>query len=377
MAETVMGRAVVALDKQPQVVEIQVHPPGPGELRVRMGASGVCHTDWDLLKSGYTLMLGHEGAGTVDAVGEGVDDIDRGDRVLLHWAVACRECATCRRGLVHLCETWSPLFAPAGPGHAHLDSTTLDGRPVVRAFHLGSMSTHAVVRRAAVVPLPETIPFPSAAILGCGVQTGVGSVLNAADVRPGERVAVLGCGGVGLNVVQGARIAGAGAIVGVDVEPGRLVLAKQFGATHTVLASREDADLRAAAAEVKELLGAAPDYAFECTAVPMLGAAPLAMVRHGGTAIAVSGIEQRIEVDMRLFEWDKTYLNPLYGQCVPERDFPRLYGAYERGDLLLDELVTRTYALDEVARAFDDLLAGRNAKGVIVFDEARSTGQVG
>jgi S-(hydroxymethyl)glutathione dehydrogenase/alcohol dehydrogenase len=154
----------------------------------------------------------------------------------------------------------------------------------------------------------------------------------------------------------------------VDVNPQRLEMARTFGATHTLLADPADKGLLQAARQVKELTGGrGADYAFECTAIPELGAAPLAMVRHAGTAVQVSGIEQEITIDMRLFEWDKVYLNPLYGQCRPAIDFPRLMALYENGSLLLEELVTRTYPLTELQRAFDDLLAGRNAKGVIVF----------
>ena len=144
-------------------------------------------------------------------------------------------------------------------------------------------------------------------------------------------------------------------------------MAMRFGATHCIEPDAADTTLAGVAEQVKELTGGrGADVAFECTAVPALGAAPLRMIRHGGTAVAVSGIEQEITVDMQLFEWDKRYINPLYGQCRPSRDFPRIFSLYRRGDLLLDELVTRTYALDDVDAAFDDLLAGRNAKGVLL-----------
>ena len=200
-------------------------------------------------------------------------------------------------------------------------------------------------------------------------MTGFGSAVNAAKVRPGSSVVVLGCGGVGLNVIQGAKVSGASVIIGVDTKDSRLAMATQFGATATLKPDDGDGDLTELAKTVKEMTnGRGADYAFECTAVPALGAAPLAMVRHGGMAVQVSGIEQPITVDMRLFEWDKTYINPLYGQCRPSRDFPRIFGLYAKGEVLLDELVTRTYPLDDVHQAFDDLLAGRNAKGVLVME---------
>jgi Zn-dependent alcohol dehydrogenase len=314
-------------------------------------------------------VLGHEGAGVVLAVGDGVTDVSAGDSVLLSWSLPCGSCFQCVEGNHHLCERHSPLIGGLG-GHAHLSGTRLDDRPVVRAFNLGTMSTHALVRREAVVALPDGIPFASACIVGCGVMTGYGSAVNAAHVQPGSSAVVLGTGGVGLNVIQGCRVSGAAQIIAVDPKPERLELAARFGATACIAPGPEDVDLSAAAEEVKALTGGrGADVAFECTAVPALGAAPLRMIRHGGTAVAVSGIEQEITVDMRLFEWDKRYINPLYGQCRPARDFPRIFALYQRGELLLDELVTRTYAIDDVATAFDDMLAGRNAKGVLVFDD--------
>ena len=199
-------------------------------------------------------------------------------------------------------------------------------------------------------------------------MTGYGSVVNAARVKPGSSVVVLGVGGVGLNVIQGARIAGAKMIVAVDLSPTRLKMAQEYGATHILQASKEDEGLRQAAKEVKVLTdGRGADYAFECTAIPELGAAPLAMVRNAGVACQVSGIEQEISIDMNLFEWDKLYINPLYGQCNPERDFPKIISLYKEGQLKLDELITRTYPLENLAQAFDDMHHGRNAKGVVEF----------
>jgi S-(hydroxymethyl)glutathione dehydrogenase/alcohol dehydrogenase len=365
----VKGRAVISDGKGSLAVEdIQVGDPGPNEVLVELKASGVCHTDHDLIKAPIPLVLGHEGAGVVAAVGEGVRRVAPGERVVLSWSIPCGSCFQCVEGNQHLCERHSPLTARLG-GHARLESTTSRGRPVVRAFNLGTMSTHTLVREEAVVPIDVDIPFAAASIVGCGVMTGFGSAVNAAAVRPGSSVVVLGCGGVGLNVVQGARVCGASTIIAVDVKPGRLDMAERFGATHSVVADPLDAALTTVVAEVRNLTaGRGADYAFECTAVPELGAAPLAMIRHGGMAVQVSGIEQPITVDMQLFEWDKTYINPLYGQCRPDRDFPRIFALYATGAILLDELVTTTYRIDEVSRAFEDLLAGRNAKGVLIFE---------
>jgi S-(hydroxymethyl)glutathione dehydrogenase/alcohol dehydrogenase len=355
------ARAVITDGKDGFFVdEIAVAEPAGEEVLVELRASGVCHTDWDVKRNAKRhVVMGHEGAGVVLRTGPLVTDLKEGDRVALNWARPCGRCYQCARGNQNICEN----KAAARP-----ESTTFRGEPIVRAFGLGTMATHTVVPRAACTRMEVEIPFASASILGCGVMTGVGSVLNAARVEPGSSVVVLGAGGVGLNCVQGARIAGAAMIIAVDVNPERLSMARKFGATHTLQAKREDEGLAASAEEVRKLTGGrGADYAFESTAVPQLGAAPLAMIRNGGTAVQASGIEQPISFNMELFEWDKVYINPLYGKCVPERDFPRLLKLYETRALMLDEMVTRTYALDELAAAFDDMLAGRNAKGVILL----------
>jgi S-(hydroxymethyl)glutathione dehydrogenase/alcohol dehydrogenase len=352
------------------VLDVVVSDPGPGEVLVDLRASGVCHTDHQILGEGFRGILGHEGAGIVAAVGPGVTSVRVGDHVITNWAMYCGVCPACRRGAESLCETDSPVLGGFG-GHGHADArrTTLDGAPLVRAFNVGSLSTATVVRERGVVRIPDDVPFTAACIVGCGVATGFCSVSNAAGVEADTSVVVIGCGGVGLNAIQAARIARAASIIAIDVNPGRLDMARRFGATETVQASREDRGLLDAAAQIHELTGGrGADYAFECTAVPALGAAPLAMVRHGGTAVQVSGIEEQLTIDMRLFEWDKTYLNPLLGQCRPSVDLARLVELYRSGDLLLDELVPKTYRLDEVQQAFDDMLAGVNGKCVVTFD---------
>jgi S-(hydroxymethyl)glutathione dehydrogenase/alcohol dehydrogenase len=171
-----------------------------------------------------------------------------------------------------------------------------------------------------------------------------------------------------LNVIQGARISGAGKIIAVDINILRLEMAKEYGATHTILAEKNDKGLTEVSKVVKTMTnGRGADYAFECTAIPALGAAPLAMIRNAGMAVQVSGIEQEIIIDMNLFEWDKIYINPLYGKTRPQIDFPILQDLYAKGDLILDKMVTKTYSLDDLSNAFADMHAGRNAKGVIVF----------
>jgi Zn-dependent alcohol dehydrogenase len=349
-----------------------VRSPGAGEVLVELRASGVCHTDHDVLQLPFRLVLGHEGAGVVAAIGPGVDHVAVGDRVVLNWAMPCGSCFQCAGGAEHLCERQSPLVGRPPVLPRATTTPRAGGPPLAGAFDLGTMATHAVVRAAAVLRLDGDIPFAAAAILGCGVMTGFGSVVNVARVEPGASVVVIGCGGVGLSAVQAARIAGADPIVAVDRRPARLDLAARLGATIVLCPDDDDGELRAVAREVRGMTeGRGADYAFESTGVPALATAPLRMVRHGGTAVQVSGTEQTVPVDMRLFEFDKTYVNPLYGACRPARDFPRLVALYERGELLLDEMITHVHPLDSdgdgVRQAFAALLAGEGAKHVLTL----------
>lgn len=339
---------------------VQVYPPGPNEVLVEIKAAGVCHTDYDFLNREVQRILGHEGAGVVLEVGPGVDHVEPGDRVLLNWSQKCGECFQCQRGNDSLCENRQ---------RPPLERTQYKGEGIDRMFFLGAMSTHTVVAKQAVNRIDVEIPFPAAAIVGCGVMTGYGSAVNTAKIEPGTSVAVIGAGGVGLNIIQGARIAGAGQIIAIDINPDKLEMAREFGATDTLLAKRGDEGLLNAAEQIKAMCGGrGADYAFEATAITALGAAPLAMIRNGGTAVQASGIEEDLTINMRLFEWDKTYINPRYGMCRPEIDFPRMLRLYEKGDLLLDELVTTTYTLEDLPRAFEDMHRSVNAKGVLVME---------
>lgn len=369
MSVTSIARAAVSTGSGSfEIVDIEVHPPGPREVQVAIRASGVCHTDWDLLQGQGPRVLGHEGAGIVVAIGEGTTRVMIGQSVALNWAIPCGRCKMCREERRNICMINSPVTGTGSRGHAHEGATTLEGEPLGRSFSLGTMSETTVVREEAVVTIPVHVPFPSAALLGCGVMTGYGSAVHAASVVPGETVAVIGCGGVGLNVIQGSRIAGASRIVAIDINPDRLTTARKFGATDTIVADAQDTDLHQVKLELESLISGDTDVAFECTANPLLVAAPLKLIRNGGRAVQVSGVEKRVEFDCELFEWDKTYVNPLYGQCDPDRDFPKMISLYQSGELMLDELVTATWQLDDLDQAFAEMLAGRGTKNVIVFE---------
>jgi len=355
------------------IEEIHVAEPGADEVLVQIKASGVCHTDYDSMKWGRPLVMGHEGAGIVIETGSNISSVTEGDHVLLNWAMPCGHCFQCVNGNRSICESFSPVTGVKDEngltaGHPGFYSTTFNGDGVERSFNIGTLSQFTIVREEAVVRMPKDIPFASACILGCGVMTGYGSAVNAAKVKRGSSVAVLGVGGVGLNVIQGCRIAGAEMIIALDLSNVRLDMSKTFGATHTIQVDKSPGGMEEAYKKVKALTsGRGADYAFECTGNPKLGAAPLALVRNAGMALQVSGIEEEITIDMNLFEWDKIYLNPLYGKCNPPVDFPILFDLYRKGELLLDELVSRTYSLEELGDVFDDMLNGRIAKGVILF----------
>ncbi|MEM6633284.1 MAG: alcohol dehydrogenase catalytic domain-containing protein [Bacteroidota bacterium] len=369
----ILAKSALATGKGDFVIaSVSLADPQPDEVIVKMKAAGLCHTDYDSLSWGKPIVMGHEGAGVVEKVGSGVKDFAIGDQVILNWATPCMTCFQCQEGNQHICENNSPVVAGGNgytPGHAHLAGSIWKGDPIERSFNLGTLSTHTLVKQSALVKVEEAeLNFSAAAIVSCGVMTGYGSVVNSAQLVAGSSAVVLGCGGVGLNVIQGCRIAGAATIIAIDINPQKLDWAKEFGATHVILADKADTGLNQTAERVKQMLGGrGADYAFECTAIPALGAAPLAMVRNAGTAVQVSGIEEEITIDMRLFEWDKIYINPLYGKCRPQIDFPKIMRLYKGGELKLDEMITREYALDELAIAFEDLLAGRNAKGVVTF----------
>jgi S-(hydroxymethyl)glutathione dehydrogenase / alcohol dehydrogenase len=350
--------------------EITVGHPKSDEVLVQLKASGVCHTDWKSLVWGKKLVMGHEGAGIVQEVGRNVKHVSPGDHVLLTWAIACGKCFSCKSKEFVLCEKYSPVVGlEHRGGHAHFEGTRWKNQPIQRSFSIGTMATLTLVRKESVVKLDKKIPFASACIVGCGVMTGFGSAVNAAKIKRGSSVVIIGCGGVGLNVIQGARVCGARKIIAIDLKNSRLQTAKKFGATHGVIATRNDPHLIKTARAIKKLTdGRGADYAFECTSIPALSAAPLSMVRHSGMAVQVSGNEKELTIPMDLFEWDKIYINPLYGKCNPQKDFHKIFSLYQKGDLLLDEMITRTYPLEKLPQAFDDMHHGKNAKGVLVFD---------
>ena len=344
-----------------RIEEIHVDSPGPGEVLVRIAASGLCHTDHKILARDPAGVMGHEGAGTVVETGDGVTGIQADDRVVLNWAMPCRRCASCRRGLYNVCKNRPQVDA---------NRRRLRRESIGASFGLGTLADYALVPAAAVVAIPRSLSlgWAPAATFGCCVMTGWGSVTNVARVPAGASVAVIGAGAVGLCAIRAAAAAGAKTIVAIDVKSAKLELAQKFGATRVLLADAADEGLVRAAATVRAWCDdEGSDFAFECTSVPALGAAPLAMVRDGGMAVQISGIEEKVLIDMQLFEWDKVYVNPLYGGCDPQRDFPRLFAAHERHELKVDDLVTHIYPLERLDEAMQEMLSGRAGKVVLTM----------
>lgn len=347
--------------------EVEVDPPAPGEVRIEIAAAGVCHTDYASLHWEGPLVLGHEGAGRIEAIGVGVEGLEIGQPVLLNWAIPCGGCFQCRRGAEALCERTHEVDVPRlGTSRAHPGATRWCRRPVGRSFHLGTFARHTVVRAEAVTILPPGLALDAACILGCAVMTGVGSAVNVAAVAPGESVAVLGCGGVGLNVIQGSRIAGASTIIAIDRVPARLERARELGATNVLSTHADDEDHARLVADVRALThGRGVDHAFEATGVPALAFVPLRLARNGGDALQVSGAHGPATVELTDLFWNKRYLAPLYGGCVPSRDFPRLFDWIEQGRLDVAGLISDRYPMEGLAHAFEDMLAGRGTKGVL------------
>ena len=356
------------LNKPVVVEEISVDGPKRGEALVKLAACGVCHSDLSATNGTIALppplVLGHEAAGEVVEVGEGVSALAVGDHVVSSFIYMCGRCRFCVSGRPVLCtEQHKALTTPLeGTPRVH-DAA---GKPLGIFSGCGVMAEYATLSQENLVKIDPKIPLDRAALVGCAVTTGVGAVFNTARVEPGSTVAVFGCGGVGLNAIQGAVIAGAERVIAIDTMEAKLGMAKQFGATDTLLA-REGEDVAKA---LKKMTGGGPDYAFECVGAGALAEAAYRAIRRGGQAVIV-GVARPTDAmsfkPMTMVFEEKTLQGSYFGSCVPRVDFPRMLHLYMGGKLKLDELITRRYSIDEAPQAFADLASGKNARGVIVF----------
>jgi S-(hydroxymethyl)mycothiol dehydrogenase len=327
------------------VEPIALEPPGPGEVVVRIDATGVCHSDLHVIESGHhhpmPVLLGHEGAGVVERVGEGVAQVRPGQRVVLGWRTPCGSCRWCLRGEPRLCRT---------PARAAERMRTTDGAVLTGAFGLGTFATRVVVPAVSAIPVPGDLPPEQACLLACAVATGVGSVLTTARVWEDARVGVIGCGAVGLCVVQGARIAGAEEIHAIDLDERKLEAAVRFGATH-------------------KGPGARLDFVFDVVGRPETVEQGLGMLGHAGTLVYIGlpqpGSEAVVSLQ-RLFDRRMRILVSHGGDHLPSEDFARLAQLALDGRLDVAGMVTKTITLDDVAQAFEEMKAGDVIRSVIV-----------
>ncbi|WP_424212408.1 Zn-dependent alcohol dehydrogenase [Streptomyces sp. BI20] len=354
-------RGVVFDGETPQVVtDLEIREPGPGEVLVGIRAAGLCHSDLSVIDGTIPfpppVVLGHEGAGVVEAVGAGVTHVVPGDHVALSTLANCGACADCDRGRPTMCR--KAIGRPDRP-------FSRAGKPVFQFASNSAFAERTLVKAVQAVRIPREIPFTSAALIGCGVLTGVGAVLNRAKVDRGETVVVIGTGGIGLNVLQGARIAGATTIVAVDANPAKEETARLFGATHFVTAG-PGVDTTAA---VKEILPAGADHAFECVGnVKLIRQAVDLLDRHGqAVLLGVPGFTEEATFQVSSMYLDKSILGCRYGSSRPQRDIGLYAELYRQGRLLLDELVTEVYPIEDFATAADDAHHGRVARGVLTF----------
>jgi len=356
---------------KPLVVEdVELEAPRAGEVRVRIAATGVCRSDLHYIKGDLTMptpvVFGHEAAGVVEELGTGVDSVRTGDHVVLLFAPACGHCRYCACGRPHLCEMRSRVRGKMPDGTTRL---RVRGRDVHHFTCVSSWAEEAVVPASGVLPIDRDISFGVAALLGCAVTTGVGAVVNTAQVPAGARVAVFGLGGVGLNVVQGARIAGAVTIIGVDVLPHRLEAARRFGATHAVNAKDDDP-----VAAIRDLTGGGADYAFEVIGRAATVRQAVESVARGGVAVAV-GLpptnEDLAVPGLPFVLGEKTLRACFYGSSRLRFDIPRLLALYGTGRLMLDELVTAAFPLDRVNEAVATLDRGDGLRSILDMSAAR------
>ena len=360
----------VGLDQPLEILDIGIDKPHAEEVRVRMGASGVCHSDLSIqngtIMSAFPVVLGHEGAGVVEEVGEGVTHVKPGDHVVVSWVPQCGECYFCTRHQGELCERANTAMATGGL----LDGTyrfDLDGQPLAQMAASGTFSEYSIIPASGAVKVTDDVPMPIAALIGCGVLTGAGASLNTADIKRGDTVAVLGCGGVGLNVIQGARIAGAERIIAIDQNETKLAMAKQFGATDTVNASQVSAVSQVM--DMTEQRGA--DVAFEVIGLQQTIDDVITMTRRGGQAILVGVPRMEVMVQLPAFMGvvlqEKAIKGCWYGSSNVHTDVAKLVDLYQKGDLKLDELVSREITLDQVNDAFAAMKTGEIARSVIVY----------
>ncbi len=369
------GRAAVlnGPDQDVVVEEITLDAPGPGEVQVRIAASGVCHTDLTVknlkgMGMAFPIVLGHEGAGYVEEVGEGVTHLKPGDPVVIAYRAPCEQCPACRRGDPRHCYM---ALRPKPRLHRKRD-----GAICSQVLRCGTFATRTVVHSKAAIKMPADMPLDKACLIACGVVTGVGATFNTTPVFAGSSVAVVGCGGVGLSVIQGAKLRHARQIIAVDVNPVKLEWARKFGATDVVNARDGDpvAAVRALVKDDWSGYEGGVDFAYEATGIPACIEQAVRMVNYGGTAttIGLPAADDSVTLNLGNIDtgvyWNKASLHVCHaGDTLPSNDFPLLAQLYLQGKLDLDGMVTNTISLDQVEDAFHTMETGNVIRSVIRF----------
>lgn len=364
----VRAAVLYELGGQLQVEDVELAGPREGEVLVKVAAAGVCHSDLSVINGvipwPLPSVLGHEGAGVVEALGPGVTALKAGDHVIFSFIPACGRCFYCLRGKRNLCEPALRLGGNLYDGSSRWASSNGDS---INHFSATScFAEYTVVPQQGAIKVDADAPLEKLALIGCCVTTGVGAAINTAQVEPGASVAVFGCGGVGLSVIQGAAISGAQPIIAIDLVEDRLLLAKELGATHTVNASNQD-PIRG----IRDLTeGRGVDYAFEAIGLEETFSQAYRSIHWGGTCVMVGvpSADAKPTFDSRLVLQERTIMGSMYGSSNPQVDFLRLTSLYAAGKLKLDEMITSTYPLDRINRAFDDLRAGIGARSIITFN---------
>ena len=350
-----------------EVTEVELEGPREGEVRVRLVASGVCHSDLSIQRGTLPLkpplIIGHEGAGVVEEVGPGVRSVRPGDPVVLTWLTSCGLCRDCARARPHLCRQAARLINAAGKMP---DGTTRFRRGDREVPHwVGSFAEQTIVPEAAVIPIRKEVPLEVAALVGCGVMTGMGAVWNTARVEPGALVAVFGCGGVGLSAIQAASVAGAEKVIAIDLAPAKLELARSLGATHVIDASQENP-----VKVVQEITGGGAEYAFEVIGSTAVIQQAFAATRPGGKCVVVGVPPRDSELTLPAFALpmaEKSIIGSYYGSPRFRADIPMILDLYMAGRVKLDALITQRIALGEINEAFARMERGEGARSVIRY----------
>ncbi|MDX2381652.1 MAG: Zn-dependent alcohol dehydrogenase [Acidimicrobiia bacterium] len=362
MKAAVLNSAPGVLD----IEEVEIGEPGPREVLIRTAAAGVCHSDLHFMEGKYPFpcpaVLGHESAGVVEAVGSMVQYVEPGDHVITCLSAFCGHCSQCTDGHLTLCENKNTELVRR-PGEP--PRLSRNGEVVNQFIHLSSFAEQMLIHEHALVKIDSDMPLDRAALIGCGVTTGLGAVFRTATVAPGETVAVIGCGGIGLAAIQGARIAGANKVIAVDMVESKLELAQQLGATHMIDASSGDA-----VSAVKEIAGGGVHHAFEAVGMKQTAEQAFQMLRPGGQATVIGMIPVGTTVEIHGPELlsEKTLTGSNMGSNQFRTDMPRYIEMYLDGRLLLDEMISKTIPLEQINDGFDEMKAGNVARSVVVFD---------